>query len=322
MKDRSGTPARRAKIKRIVPAVAAAGIIFALALFHYFLPLRTLLPAYPVPARGEGELRLHFLDVGQGDCTIVEFPEGDVLVVDAGDGGWKNNNTLLRYLKGLNPSALSLLATHADSDHIGGFPAVFEAFDVKETFFPAVPSQSLAYRRFTEAAQRSGCECKTLTRYGIVSRDSGAYAVCLSPYSQGETDENDSSAVLWLQYGGVSALLCGDITSGREGKLLRENGLDETLFDKGEFTVRLADTDILKTAHHGSDNASSGEWLSLLGAKTAVVSCGRGNGYSHPAGGALERLSAAGMQIYRTDELGHIVICVKDGGYSVKTHFV
>ena len=82
--------------------------------------------------------------------------------------------------------------------------------------------------------------------------------------------------------------------------------------------MRLRETDILKVAHHGSAGASGEEWLSCLSPETAILSCGAGNAYRHPAGETLARLAQAGAQIYRTDELGHIIVHIGDGGYTVE----
>lgn len=103
----------------------------------------------------------------------------------------------------------------------------------------------------------------------------------------------------------------------RENSLLAEAELTEDIFDSGGLRVRLDETQILKAAHHGSAEASGEAWLSYLSPEVAVISCGAGNSYRHPAGEALGRLSQAGAEIYRTDELGHIVVSVKDGAYTI-----
>jgi beta-lactamase superfamily II metal-dependent hydrolase len=309
--------------KRLVTALYLAAVILivlTLGLLQAFCPLRTLVPAYALPARAEGEMRLHFLDVGQADCTLVEFPDGDVLVIDGGDGSFYGKTKVARYLKGLAPTAVSLLLTHADIDHYGGFTQLFDMFDIKTLYLPAVPSENAAYKRLLERAQEANCAMQPLSRYGVISRPSGAYVNCISPYSAGETDENDASAVLWISYGGVNALLCGDIPASREERLMTEYSFDETLFDKQGFPVRLPQTHILKVAHHGAKTSSSKQWLSFLGAEKAIVSCGRGNAYSHPAEETLNNLSVAGCEIYRTDELGDITISVYNGGYAVQTN--
>lgn len=307
------------RLKRVAVYAVIAAAVIALAAVLCFVPLKTRLPAYAFPARREGEMRIHFLDVGQGDCTAVEFPDGEVLVVDAGDGSFEHGNKLVRYLKGLAPSSVTMLLTHADSDHYGGFGRLIDTFGVTTFYLPAIGTEEAAYAELLAAVARSGCATGELTRYGTLINASGAYVVCLSPYSQGETDGNDASTVLYLSYEGVNVVLCGDITAPREEKLAREYALDETLFDGKGCTVRLPETHILKVAHHGSAYSSSQEWVSLLNAETAVISCGRGNPYSHPSSEALSRLSDS--EIYRTDELGDVVVCIYEGEYAVYTDF-
>ena len=309
--------AKKRRLLRWGKGAAVALIVLSLALFDCFLPFRSLLPAYKIAPREEGELRLHFLDMGQADCTLIEFPSGKLVAVDAGTGGWECENKLVRYLKGLRFDALTLVSTHADGDHAGGFPVLLERFGAECVYLPLLPSSGGAYRRFAQAAERSGAELKTLTRYSVISDGSGAYAVCLSPYSTGETDENDASTVLYLSYGGVNTLLCGDISSAREERLLADLSLDEHIFDSGEYTVNLRATHILKAAHHGSASASSTKWLNTLGAETAILSCGRGNYYSHPAEEAVARLSESGAELYRTDELGDLIVTIRNGSYTV-----
>lgn len=309
---------RRRRTRAIAAACVSLALLIALTLLYYFLPFYRLLPAYAVAAREEGELRIHFLDVGQGDCTVVEFPDGELLVVDAGDGSWESNVALIRYLKGLDADEPSLLVTHADIDHYGGFAQLIRCFGAKTLYLPAVPSDAAQYREMLSEAERVGCPTVSMKRYDVISHPSGAYLVCLSPYSE-EAEENDSSAVLWLDYGGVSALFSGDISRAREERLLAEYLADERIFDSGAFRVELRETDILKVAHHGSADAVSEGWLRLLGYDLAVISCGADNYYSHPSGEALAALVAASPDctIYRTDELGNIVVAISDGSYSV-----
>lgn len=290
----------------------------AVGLFFLIVPFRALLPADDVAPRGEGEMRLHFLSVGQGDCTIVEFPDGDALVIDGGDGSFSANDALIRYLKGLRVSAFTLIATHADADHYAGLTEVLRVFGAERVYLPAIASSESAYRRFLTAVEREGCETDTLVRYDVIARSSGAYAVCISPHAAEETDENDASALLYLEYQGVRVLLCADMSAVRERALLRELSLTDTIFDSGAYRVRLEGIDLLKVSHHGSAGASCAEWLSYLSPAEAVISCGAGNTYRHPAGETLERLSSVGADIYRTDELGTIVVAISGGGYTIQ----
>ena len=307
--------------RRVILSLVVGFIVAVIALIAYFIPFRKLLPAYRIPERREGELRMHFLYVGQGDCTIIEFPEGDVLVIDAGDGSFSVENGLVRYLKGLRPRSVSMLLTHADIDHYGGFAGLLEVFQADRFYLPVISSEAQDYRSLLKKIEKTGLKTQVLTRYGVIESPSGAYLVCLSPYSQGETDENDSSTVLYLNYGGVSAVLGGDITEAREKRLVEEYAIDETLFDSGEHEVRLSGVDILKAAHHGSRYSSSEEWLRLLSPKTAIISCGIGNAYAHPTGEVIARLKAASpnVKVYRTDEFEHIIVSIYEGKYTVLT---
>ncbi len=297
----------RQSIGKAAAVVAALLFLLAVTLVNVFVPFRTMRAAYALPACAEGELRVYFLDVGQGDCTVVQFPSGAALVIDAGDGSWENDNKLCSFFKGLGAEKLTYVVTHTDSDHSGGVAELINVFGADAVYLPGVPSGGSCYKRLVASAERSGAEVQTAKRYTVIE-EGDAYAVFLTPYSQNEENDNDASSVLYLRYGEFSALFAADITAARERRLRNEYEIDQTLFDFNGFQVRLDDVDVLKVAHHGSDTSSSKEWLELIKPEISVISCGRGNAYGHPAGGALSRLAACGSEIYRTDELGDIML--------------
>ena len=291
--------------------------MLAIALVHLLVPLSSLLPAYKLTARAEGELRIHFLDVGQGDCTVIEFPSGDVVLIDAGDGSFLNRIHTVRYLKALAPAHLTMILTHADADHYGGFEALVQAFGADAFYLPAAGEDTPEYAALLDAVERSGAETGVMTRYGVIADRSGAYLACISPRSLDDEEGNEASSVFYLRYEGVGVMLAGDISSAVERRLVRENALLEGIFDCGDFRVRPEETEILKVSHHGSAYSSCTEWLSLLSPEAAVVSCGAGNSFSHPSPEALARISAAGAEIYRTDELGDVIVGIHEGGYTL-----
>lgn len=291
--------------------------MLVIAIVHLFVPLSSLLPAYKLTARAEGELRVHFLDVGQGDCTVIEFPSGDVVLIDAGDGSFFNRIHTVRYLKALMPARLTMILTHADADHYGGFEALAEAFGADIFYLPAAGEDTPEYAALLDAVERSGAETGVMTRYGVIADRSGAYLACISPRSLDEEEGNEASSVFYLRYEGVGVMLAGDISSAVERRLVRENALLEGIFDCGDFRVRPEETEILKVSHHGSAYSSCTEWLSLLSPEAAVVSCGAGNSFSHPSPEALGRISAVGAEIYRTDELGDVIVGIHEGGYTL-----
>lgn len=316
--------ARNKRLKRqllhALSIAISALIAIAIAVFFHFIPFRSLLSGLPIPARGQDEMRVHFLSVGEGDCTIVEFPEGDALVVDGGNGSFQNTEHLVRYLKGLGSPRLTLIATHTDCDHAAGLSELFDMFEVDKLYLPVGGSELGHYMRLLRNAKEAGVETEPLTRYRTISRPSGAYAACISPRStDGETEsDNDASTVLYIGYRGVNFLLAADITSARERLLMREYALDESIFDCGDCRVRLDEVDVLRVSHHGSATSSAAEWLALLDAEIAIISSGADNRYGHPASETLTRLAAFTDAVYRTDECGDIYITVKDG-YTVHT---
>ncbi len=308
---------RRRRVLRLLRTALVCLIALAVALLFSIVPYRSFLSAAQIAARGEGEVRLHFLSVGQGDCTIVEFPGGDVLVVDAGDGSFEANNAIVSYVKGLNVRSLSLLATHADIDHYGGFSELLRVFQADKFYLPVLSSPTSAYQGLLAAIAREGCETQTLTRYDVIGDASGAYVVCISPHGVDETDSNAASTMLYMSYAGVNILLSADADAAREKSILSELQLAEDILDSGIYRVRPDETHILKVAHHGAAGSSDADWLAFLSPEAAIVSCGAGNGYHHPAGEAMARLAGLGTQIYRTDELGNIMLTVRGGSYTI-----
>ncbi len=305
---------RKSRILRAVKFSVAAVVIAVAAVLIYCVPPSDFVPKTEVAAREEGELRLHFLNVGQGDGCIVEFPDGACLMIDAGDGDFSNTNTVLGYLKGLAPTSLTLLATHGDIDHYGGLAAVYDSFGAEKMYLPPKGGTKPAYEELVERAEKCGFE---FLKEGTVLKNeaSGAYLVCISVLPEG--DDNNGSAVLYLSYKNFRALFSADIGESRERALAARYRADSSAFGEEGFPVCLDGIDLLKVAHHGSATSSSEAWVNLLRPKTAVISSGRGNRYAHPASEAVSRLEEA--EIYRTDELGNIVVSVREGTFSVQT---
>lgn len=274
-----------------------------------------------VPERKDGELRIHFIDVGQGDATLLELPDGKTMLIDGGDGSEDATKSLLRYLNALDIDELDyLVVTHAGSDHCGGLDTLLEYFDVLVAYLPpSLPSTNGEYAEFYAAMLKTDCDWSYASR-GIenITSDDARYPYTISflyPYEddvefivgmEKELDgkeQNEFSSVIWLDYNGTSALFTGDAPFVTEEKLMKDS-------EAGYFTARgvnLKSTEILKVAHHGSSNSTSKEFLEYLGVKAAVISCGATNGYGHPSPALLSRLDLAGAKTYRTDVSSHIM---------------
>ena len=266
---------------------------------------------------------MHFIDVGQGDATLIELPDGKTMLVDGGNGSNEATLSLMRYLNALEINSIDyLLATHADSDHCGGLAEVLADKEVKNVFLPFVSETvTETYGEFYRAVLEEGCEIhysKRSISLSVSSEMSQTPYILqfLYPYTldvdneKAEEDTNVSSAVFWLDYMGMSALFTGDAPISTETLLLKDakRGYLEP------YGVNLSGTEILKVAHHGSEDSTSAEFVEYLGVKTAVISCGVNNLYGHPADSVCQTLTKAGANVYRTDEKGNIVISVsKDG---------
>lgn len=312
------TPKQRKRIKRRAIFLSLAAV-FALAvtIFVCLVPFRRLLPAYPIEGIESG-FRVHFVDVGQGDATILEFGAGDLLVVDAGDGSFVHNNRLARYIKGLSPEHISLLITHADSDHYGGALSLLEVFSIEKVYLPVLQSKDERYQTLLKKAKEG--ETFEMTRFQTIEKE-GAYLVCLSP-DRGEGDSNASSCVLYCNLGGVRGLFMGDVPASKERQILEEYAASEHFFDVGNCAVDLKEIDFLKVSHHGSKDSSSAEFLSLIKPKASIISCGAGNYFGHPAGETVMRLKEASKEgkIYRTDELGSISLTIENNTFRIQTN--
>lgn len=330
-------------------AKAVIAIVFALLLVFIFLvdiyihPLRYVwVYAYrpEISRRGEGELRVHFVDVGQGDCTIIEFPDGKVMIIDGGDESVKVQRSVLGYCAALEIDTFDyLLLTHADSDHAGGLDDVLHMFGAETSFLPQFigTETGIAAKNILKEASRAKAEIRTSRIYErIVSedRDQFYYLMFLSPMYLDEKDEevtaNDTSAVVYLEYAGRRLLLPGDISEEVEDKLVLDYLMTmgeifsmpvETSWGEINLMPQLEELDFLKAAHHGSGSSTGKALCTLCGPDEVFFSCGAGNGYGHPNLDSIANILDANpnAQIHRTDELGSIMLTIEQNGeYTVE----
>ena len=326
--EKKAVDAKMKKLKRISFVVSVVSIIITL-IFCAFVPPTTWKYHFHLPkidARNTDELRMHFLDVGQGDCTLIELPDGKTLLIDGGKDE-SASTAVLRYLNALDVDVIDyLVLTHADADHCGGLTKVVENKQVSRAFLPKDSApQNNEYAAFYKALTvQKECKVEYSSRAISLNGD-GERAYTLSflyPYSyeieaDGKNSErNEQSSVLWLDYQGVSALFTGDAPIETETLLMQD--FDLGAMDK--HVIKLDETEILKVSHHGSMDATSEAFLDFLNVKTAVISCGADNPYGHPTQEVLNRLNEREIATYRTDLQGSVVITVgASGTYEART---
>lgn len=288
-----------------------------------------------VSARKAGQARIHFVDVGQGDSTIIELPDGKTMLIDGGDGKKAHTNAIMRYLNALNVKKVDyMVLTHPDSDHAGGLDTVLKYKKVDVVYYPYVTNYAVnaEYEQFIAALVKSGAERKfsqigeniqtsgenayrlTFLSPSVTNNPKGEYAAVNGGDESGEA-LNDTSAVIWFEYSGVRALFCGDAGDAVEQKLLDLDNLAFGMMQGCEGVSLRAD--ILKVSHHGAGTATSLQFLDRLGVRSAFISCGKDNLYGHPDGALLARLALRNIAVYRTDEQGNVVVTIENGRYRV-----
>lgn len=242
----------------------------------------------------ESELTVHFLDIGQGDATLIGC-DGEYMLIDAGDND--KGTAVQNYLTKQGVTKLKyVIGTHPDADHIGGLDVILYKFPCETVMMPDIANNTATYRDVIDTMDTKGY-LNTLPRVGERYTLGGAEFTILGP-EKNYSDTNNSSIVLRLTHGNNSFLFMGDAEEEAETDILNS-----------DVTV---DADVLKVGHHGSRTATSKTFLQAVSPQYAVISCAENNSYGHPHAETLNNLRAIGVQVFRTDEQGTIV-AVSDG---------
>ena len=243
----------------------------------------------------QNQFIVHFIDVGQAESVLLEYNGEFVLI----DGGYENTgDELVEYLLEQGVEELSLVvSTHMHRDHLGGLPAVLEAFPVQRIWCSYRTYYSNTYDQFCKLAEHQGVNIER-PRVGEIMTLGDVQLKLLGPIRQDYTDLNNSSLVIMAVFGENSFLFTGDMRWEAEKDLV-EAGTE-------------LKADVLKVGHHGSYTSTSYLFLRTVQPEFAVISCGRNNDYGHPHSEPMSRLRDAEVNIFRTDKLGTIV-AVSDG---------
>lgn len=293
------------------------------------------------------DLKVYFIDIGQGDCIFIELPDGRNMLIDTGDKRTDGKAKIDKYLRDEKGNKVTIdycVATHPDSDHIGLMPYVYEQYDVLKSYRPYVYSENKSASALPYELNK-GIKIKNSSNIyydyitnvnaeqtyweffkddsdfsnGFTGKDGEIYEYTVNfvmPYADNLNDyqyfttPNDFSAVIMLEYADRKILFTGDIEyeTGKKGA--------EQSFIR-EFSTSnpaMVDCDVLKVAHHGSDSSTSPEFLSLVKPEYSVISCGLSNKHRHPLKSTLDNLVNCGSEIYRTDLQGTIILTIDSKG--------
>lgn len=242
----------------------------------------------------EGEMKVHFVDVGQADCILLQCGE-DAMLVDGGNV--EDSDLVVSYLLDQGVEQLRyVVGTHAHEDHIGGLAAVLAVIPTEEVWCPVTEYDTKCFRDFAYYADQQDLSLICPDPGAVYPLGEATISV-LGPVYEYE-DTNNTSIVLKVEHGQNSFLLTGDAEADAELDILNEG-----------FDVSAT---VLKVGHHGSDTSSCYPWLREVQPEYGVISCGTDNDYGHPHKEPLSRLRDAEVTLYRTDLQGHIV-CLSDG---------
>ncbi|MGF7186807.1 competence ComEA-like helix-hairpin-helix protein [Desulfitispora alkaliphila] len=246
-----------------------------------------------------GDLKVYFLDVDQGDSTLLKGPDFTILI----DAGRHDRDDVVPYLRNAGVEAIDILiATHPHADHIGQMEKVLENFPVSEVWMCGNVHTSRTFERFVDAVADSGAdyhEPRVGEEYQVGSLD----MIVIHPQEL-TGDLNDDSISVKATYGDISFIFTGD--AERTG--------ERAMVDLG---VNLQ-ADILKLGHHGSSTSSQGFFLDKVQPQAGIYSAGADNSYGHPHDEVIQRLQDRGIDIYGTDVHGTIKIITDGNTYRIK----
>jgi competence protein ComEC len=251
----------------------------------------------PVPntepaGSSEDILKLHYVDVGQGDAILLQCPGGENILVDGGDK--VQGEVLCAYLRECGIQELAaIVGTHPHADHIGGLIKVVQEFPVKAVYMPRVTHSSDTFRDLLLAIKNKGLKIST-AKAGVELPLQAIKAQFIAPRTDHYEDLNNYSAVLKIDYGAKSFLLMGDAEKESEEQIL-SSGLN-------------IKADVLKLGHHGSASSSGEDFIEAVAPSWAVIMCAPNNDYGHPHRETLQVLGKYGAELLRTDEDGTLII--------------
>ena len=246
------------------------------------------------------KLKVVFIDVGQGDATLIKAPTGEAVLIDAGP--WESNGSVIAALRDAGVSELkAIIATHYHADHIGGIPEVIKEIPAEVIYDRghSYSGHSPEFEHYVEAAasrRKAVDPCDRIHAGEVVLQAVAANGeVCGGPSVALEGDENAASIALVVECGEFRMFIGGDLTGG--GGNFPYNTPDV----ESSVANIVGDVDVLKVSHHGSHTSTNQTFLDAIKPEMAVISCGDDNEHGHPHASVVERLILSGTTVHQTE---------------------
>ncbi|TKC19444.1 MBL fold metallo-hydrolase [Robertmurraya kyonggiensis] len=249
-------------------------------------------------------LKVHYIDVGQGDSTLFQVSDNGqeyTLLIDAGDF---SGDEVVEYLQASGNKKINIaIGTHPDADHIGQLDQVIEGFDVEEVWLSGNTSNSDTFIRLLEAIDKNDVVYEE-PRMGDQFELGPLHIEVLYP-KQISGKVNEESVSLKLTYGAISFVFTGDAEKKNEIEMI-ESGAN----------LR---ADFLHMGHHGSSTSTSERFLQAVKPAVAIYSAGKDNSYGHPHEEVVSLVQNSGIELYGTDIDGTIVVTTNGKAYTIET---
>lgn len=305
----------RGKVAAIVSVACAAVLICALLIINIFWPLKYC-TAYLVSRSRppSGELSMTVLDVGQSDCTILCLPNGKTMLIDGGDGSYRNNLKILTELNRRDIDYIDyLVCTSVDGEYCGGLGEIIRNKRVGAIFYPYCNNRYITpdFGDFVSAAEESGAEL-IVSQYGAGVSSGEFFFTFLSPASVGSPDSEyahlnsqpstetiaAASAVMWLGYAGTGILYAGGVTGEKLSEiadtylLMQELGDPDGYFDFVGHEIDFSSCAVYKVAAHAAESARATDFTDIISPEYSIISVGENNAAGCPSVSVLADLLA------------------------------
>lgn len=239
----------------------------------------------------ENHLVIHLIDVGQGDSSLITFPNKEVALIDAGSKSQREN--LIKYLLDLNIEKIDyLIGTHPHEDHIGALPEIIRTFEIGKIYLPNKTNNTLIFEELLNEIKNKNLKI-TEGKAGLNIIKNGDLKFNIIGPTKDYSGINNSSIVTKIKYKNFTAIITGDAEKESEIDILEEG-----------YNLK---ANLLRVGHHGSNTSTTKEFLEKVNPEYAVISVGKDNSYGHPDKEVIESLNERNIEILRTDKLGTII---------------
>ena len=252
-------------------------------------------------------LEFDFIDVGQGDCSLILTPKHKSILIDGGnnidfDNGQKTILPILinKHIKQID----YLIISHFDSDHVGGLFTILKEYKVKQVIISKQAQYSDNFKLFMQIINNKQIQTTIVDKGTKIDVEKNIYIDFLWPNEKNIIDENcinNNSIVCKLYFGKTSILFTGDIEKEAEQQLIQQ-------------ASKNLESTILKVAHHGSNSSTISDFVKAVSPKIAVIGVGENNKFGHPNNEIISRLENSDAKIFRTDQMGEIIIKIDNNG--------